>query len=1273
MSSKLKHSALSKGWGLTSVCQNEKVDSSFLLVGQRIGRLTSLVLAFILSALFCMPSFAQCTLNCNNQKQISLGTNGYAVIIPELIINGDFSCAGDVVVTVFDENNQAIGDTVWCEHINKTFKVIVSSTVTNSSCESTIVIEDKLAPRIFCTDTLIDCAVSILPENLGYPTIIDNCGLIDSSALKYFDLSTDLNCGTMYNGVEVRTRITRSWTALDNNGNVGTCTQSIYLAKENLQNIVFPTSRFDESAISCTGDAINDLTQTGEPMINGQPVRTGGGCNLFVGYQDQFEEVCPPASYMIIRRWEVTDACDNNVRVGIQTILVVDKDPPVITCPDSFSVVSNLATCGATVILPQATATDSCSSFTIQPSWEFGTGYGPFSNVPVGVHTITYTATDQCGNSSECTSKVAVIDNAQPVAICRNELHIALTNDGFAEVNAAVFDGGSRDNCGVVKWEVARDGAARNNMFADSIRFTCADVGQPISIRLRVYDAAGLSNECSTTVLIDDEARPVITFCPPDITLDCSENVGDTYLTGYARASDNCGIQEIYFEDDADVNSCNIGTVNRTWFAVDSAGNSATCQQLISLVDNTPISVIFPEDYLTNECGGDLSPATTGEPIISGDNCENILVSHVDEAFSISGSSCMKILRTWTILDWCSYNPVDSLDNSRITKVQLIKITDDTAPEITACPADITVAITEFACETRVDLADLIATDCNPNLTITNSSIYADENGANASGMYPIGVHTVRFTVSDGCDNVSTCEMTVTVEDQHAPTAVCKYGLTISLMESGFVIVPPNAINSGSFDNCSGEDGLIYEITPNFFNCEDIGRQTINLIVTDQAGNSQFCSTDIFIQDNGSACSDSVRRTAIGGRIFTEDGQGMEEVPVQLTGGLEEMGYTDESGNYLFDELSSEETYTVRPMPNDDYSEGLSTFDLLLIRKHILGTVPLNSPYKIIAADVNDSKTITAFDMVVIRQVVLGSRNNFPENTSWKYIDASYDFPDPRNPFIEEVPQFRDYKQLLINDLQRDFIGVKIGDVNNSASPMAMVGGRSTKDALFLEMDDVALKAGFEYRIPFKAKDLAQIQGYQFTIDFQPNLLQLNEVISGEPINMGQNNFGLTQTELGKVTTSWENTGAIRTNDETVLFTLVFEAQQAVDLSDAIGISSSITLAEAYDSSDEVMDVRLQFSNQQQSRNLRLFQNRPNPFRDQTIISFQLPTSTEGTISIFDINGRLLKSYYGKYAQGYNEIAIDLSEIHTQTGVHYYHLTTPVTKRLSQKMVIIRE
>jgi len=1214
--------------------------------------MSSLVIALIVTTFSTTTTTAQCTLTCDDQKQISLGTNGYAVIIPELILNGDHSCAGTITVSLFDENNQEIGDTVSCEHINQTFQVRVSSSVTNSDCWSTITVEDKLAPRIFCRDTVLQCSASTLPVDLGYPTITDNCEIVDSTDLRYFDLYKELACGTTQNGMAVGGRITRSWTAIDHNGNVGTCTQTIYLLKEDVANIIFPRDRddIDAPAISCTEGGLDNPAMTGEPTINGAPVRNGDACKLFISYQDQFVDVCPPASYRVIRRWEVTDLCTEEVRVGIQSLLIVDRDPPVISCPDSFAVTANLSTCGATVILPQATAIDSCSDFTIQPSWAFGTGYGPFSNVPVGVHTVTYTATDQCGNSSICTTKVTIADNSRPIAICRDELHIALTNDGFVEVNAAVFDGGSRDNCGVTKWEVAR----MNETFGDSLRFTCADVGNPVEIQLRVSDAGGLSSTCGTSVIITDEIRPVITDCPVNIILDCSQNYEDTFLTGRPTATDECGIKDIYFEDIADVNSCNIGTVTRTWFVIDSSDNFASCQQLIFLEDKTPIQVTFPADYTTNECGADLRPVTTGEPTVEGADCESILMTYDDEVFLIGDSACLKILRTWTVLD--------------------LKVLDEAAPIITACPTDTTVAITDFACETRVNLPDLIATDCNPNLTITNTSIYADVNGRNASGMYPIGIHNIRFVVSDGCGNIATCEMTITVEDRHAPTPVCRFGLTIPLMAGGFVTVPSNAINSGSYDNCSGEEGLIYEISPNYFTCADVGRQTINLIVTDQAGNSQFCETDIFIQDNSGVCTGTAPTTAIGGRIFTEDGAGMEDVPVQISGGLEEMGYTTADGSYLFDDLSSQETYTVRPMPNEDYSEGLSTFDLVLIRKHILGIDPLNSPYKMLAADVNNSKSISAFDMVVIRQIVLGTRTDFPENTSWRYIDASYDFPDPRNPFLEIVPEFRDYKQLLINDLSRDFIGFKVGDVNNSASPQSMVGqGRSTKEKLVFEVEDLELKAGFEYRIPFKAKNLKEIQGYQFTVDFNTNALQLKEVIAGEPTTMSANNFGLTQITRGKVTTSWENAGAIQTDAETVLFTVVLEAKEATNLSDLLSITSSITTAEAYNSNDELLDVVVQFTNQPTAKNLRLYQNRPNPFRNQTIISFNLPKSTEGTIAIYDINGQLLKSYYGKYAQGYNEVMVNLSDIHTQTGVLYYHLTTPVTKRLSQKMVLIRE
>ncbi len=1269
MNRKLLGSTLSKGWAMTSVCKIEfgNKDFEFSFSEGKASNLFRSLSLLLLAVFFCTPSYGQCTITCDDQKQISLGTNGFAIIIPELILNGDFSCAGTITVTVFDENDQPIGDTVRCEHIGKTFSVGVTSTA-GLDCWSTIIIEDKLAPSISCSDKMIACSAPTLPDSLGYPIVSDNCDDVSSSDLRYFDLYTELPCGTIQDGRAVNARITRSWTLLDGSGNVGVCTQNIYLLKDSVQEVQFPQHRDNVNgpALNCFDDP-HDLSLAGEPMMDGSPIKNGDACKFFVSYQDQTEDICPPSSYRIFRRWEVIDICTKEINVYVQNIFLADNTPPVLNCPDSFSVEANIANCGATVILPLATATDSCSNVTVQPSWEFGTGYGPFLNVPVGTHDITYTATDGCGNSISCTSKVTVVDNVQPIAVCRDELHVALNNEGFADVFAATFDGGSRDNCAIVKMKVSRD-----TLFGDSIRVSCQDLSKSIEVTLRVYDPSGLTNECRMKVIVNDEAPPTIS-CPPFARLNCSEDYKNTALTGKASATDNCGVMEIYFQDTGNINSCNTGTVTRTWFAVDSSGNFTSCTQLIYLEDITPIEVVFPEEYITTECGANLTPDSTGRPIITGDDCEDVLVSYTDETFLIADSACMKILRKWRVLEWCSFDPNDTLNGAYTIGTQTIKVLDQEAPVITACPPDITVGITEFACEAQVVLPDLVATDCNPNLTITNTSIYADSGGKNASGTYPIGVHKITFIISDGCGNLTTCETRITVEDQKPPTPVCKHGLSIALMQEGFVFVPPDAINASSYDNCSAASSLTYEISPNYFTCDDLGKQTINLIVTDQNGNSDFCTTEIYIQENNNACVAGTF-SAIGGKIITEDGFGMEEVAVEITGGKEAMGFTDMEGNYLFENLSRLESYIIRPITDFDFSEGISTFDLVYMRQHILGVKPLESPYKMLAADVNKSGTISAYDMVMVRQVILGSRTDFPGNTSWRYIDATYEFPDPRNPFIEIVPEFHNCKRLFANDLKRDFIGIKVGDVNNSASPAALKGtSREKRETLFFEVADKELKSGFEYKIPFRAKEISQILGYQFTIDFDQNSLTLKEVIPGEPITMGQNNFGFNKVEAGKLTTSWENAGEIPINEETVLFALVFEANKTISLSEVMLINSRITLAEAYNAKEEVMDVALRFSNDKADRQLDLYQNYPNPFRGKTSIAFNLPKSTEGTISIHDITGRLLKTYVGKYAQGYNEVAIDLSDLTIKTGVLYYHLQTPITKRLSKKMVLIKE
>ena len=65
----------------------------------------------------------------------------------------------------------------------------------------------------------------------------------------------------------------------------------------------------------------------------------------------------------------------------------------------------------------------------------------------------------------------------------------------------------------------------------------------------------------------------------------------------------------------------------------------------------------------------------------------------------------------------------------------------------------------------------------------------------------------------------------------------------------------------------------------------------------------------------------------------------------------------------------------------------------------------MNSPYKIIAADANKSGNVTALDLIEIRKLILGINTRFPNNTSWRFVDQNYSFPDPFNPFNSPFPE----------------------------------------------------------------------------------------------------------------------------------------------------------------------------------------------------------------------------------------------------------------------------
>ena len=163
------------------------------------------------------------------------------------------------------------------------------------------------------------------------------------------------------------------------------------------------------------------------------------------------------------------------------------------------------------------------------------------------------------------------------------------------------------------------------------------------------------------------------------------------------------------------------------------------------------------------------------------------------------------------------------------------------------------------------------------------------------------------------------------------------------------------------------------------------------------------------------------------------------------------------TGTYTFSEISGG-NYTLRAAKNNDINKanGVTALDLALTQSHILGKTLFNSPYKIIAADVNGDKKITTLDLVYMKRLILGIDTVYPSKKLWLFVDSNYIFPDPTNPFpYKDSISFID---LTANQSKQTFIGIKLGDVNWDWNPLiakpAKPNATKVHGELKLETDD---------------------------------------------------------------------------------------------------------------------------------------------------------------------------------------------------------------------------
>jgi DUF971 family protein len=411
----------------------------------------------------------------------------------------------------------------------------------------------------------------------------------------------------------------------------------------------------------------------------------------------------------------------------------------------------------------------------------------------------------------------------------------------------------------------------------------------------------------------------------------------------------------------------------------------------------------------------------------------------------------------------------------------------------------------------------------------------------------------------------------------------------------------------------------------------------------DEAGNHDYIVTQVLVQDNNGVCDTPAGSGQISGGIATEENTRVNEVEVRLSGADQRTYLTNSTGSYAFENLQEGGDFTVIPSKDDFHENGITTFDVILMQKHIVGSQELTSPYKQIAADVNKSGTITTLDLIQLRKIVLGVDTRFADNTSWRFVDAEYGFQSGVDVLSQAIPEVKNINNLEGSE-EANFFAIKIGDLNASAS--AYVQPRSGEVfELEASSGNRILKAGQEHRIDFRGKGIAQVQGYQFSLELTSGI-ELVDMVYGQA---QAEHFGVF-ADKGVITTSWNGEAQ---GEE--LFSLVIRPESDVILSDVLQISSRYTVAEAYNGTDEIMDVHLSWATADQGAQSALYQNQPNPFAGETQIRFRLAQAEQASIRVRDVRGRLVMQIQGDYAAGAHELRIKRDDL-PATGVYYYTL-----------------
>ncbi len=395
---------------------------------------------------------------------------------------------------------------------------------------------------------------------------------------------------------------------------------------------------------------------------------------------------------------------------------------------------------------------------------------------------------------------------------------------------------------------------------------------------------------------------------------------------------------------------------------------------------------------------------------------------------------------------------------------------------------------------------------------------------------------------------------------------------------------------------------------------------------------------------------DTVSSAMITGLVTTAFEMRLAETEVSVQNGSREtMVKSQSNGIFTYTEAQLNEDYMIQPEKSGNVRDGLTTLDLIQIQRHILGLRKLNSPYKMIAADINKSGSITTMDLVELRKVLIGVQDEFKNNRVWNFAAVNENV-SLENPF--EYNSYVEVKGLPSPRYHADFIAIKTGDVNGDNTVDIGSSVRSTSSKV-LKAEMYQNKGVTEVHIYSSEKQ--SLYGLQFSIQSDAHLLEFK---SGQ-LDIADGNMNTT---TGETLISWNSNQAKEINDIEPLMTLVYRDPHAI-----VEIGKQLS-PEWYDSELNTSTLTLEKEILDSYEGITIS---PNPSSESAVLKFYAPLQEGVEIIITSVDGRMLFKQNYTATKGMNQIRINRDDFANETsGVAIIQVISPEYSMMTRMLLI---